>query len=242
MLQPPRLQALLSGNMDNSLGFGKLGVGDHHHGLGLGLVPRQLHTSGAGAQSTRGPQGGRKIFRKPPAWLGQFFRHFIFGFIFVISLERFSPSMAEGWAGDAEGASPGMGCSAPVQAGVDMLESSSAERDLAVLVDDRVTMSQQRALAAKRANGILGGIKRSVGSRSREVLLPVYSALVRPHLEYCVQFWAPQFKKELLERVQWRATKMMTRLEHLSYKERLRDLGLFSLKNRRLRGDLIQVS
>jgi len=93
-----------------------------------------------------------------------------------------------------------------------------------VLVGEKLNVTQQCALATQKADCILGFIKSSVASTSREGILPLYSAVVRPHLESCIQLWSPQCRKDmdLLERVQNRATKMIRGLEHLSCEERLR--------------------
>jgi len=104
--------------------------------------------------------------------------------------------------------------------GTEWLESSPEEKDLGLLVYEKLNVSQQCALAAQKAICILGCIKRNVASRSREVILPLYSTLMGPHLVYCIQLWSPRHKEDMdvLERVQRTAMKMIRGLEHQFYR------------------------
>ena len=127
--------------------------------------------------------------------------------------------------------------------GSSRLKSITLEKDLGVLFDNSIKFSNQCAVAVRNANRILGLIRRNILHKSKDVILRLYKSLVRPHLEYCIQVWSPYLRKDviLLEKVQKRATKMISELRDLSYEQRLHKLGLISLEKRRIRGDLIQA-
>uniref|UniRef100_K7F1Z4 Reverse transcriptase domain-containing protein n=1 Tax=Pelodiscus sinensis TaxID=13735 RepID=K7F1Z4_PELSI len=123
------------------------------------------------------------------------------------------------------------------------LATTNQERDRGVIVDSSLKTSTQSAAAVKKANRMLGIIRKGIENKTQNILLPLYKTMVHPHLEYCVQMWSPHLKKDLLalERVQKRATKVIRGLERVPYEERLKRLGLFSLEKRRLRGDMLEV-
>ncbi|KAK4816307.1 LOW QUALITY PROTEIN: hypothetical protein QYF61_014605 [Mycteria americana] len=120
--------------------------------------------------------------------------------------------------------------------GLNGLKSSLPGKDLGILADEKLDTSWQCALAAQKASCILGCIKRSVASRSREVILPLYSALVRPAPGVLCPALEPavQERHGAVRAGPRKATKMIRRLEHLCYEDRLGDLD-----KRRLQGDLI---
>ena len=121
------------------------------------------------------------------------------------------------------------------------LESSVEQRDFGVFVHRSMKAEGPVSRVVKKTYGILVFINRGVDYKSREVMLELYGTLVRPQLEYCVQFWSPHYRKDViaLEGVQRKFTRMLPGMEHLSYEEQLRRLRLFLLEQRRLRGDLI---
>ena len=115
-------------------------------------------------------------------------------------------------------------------------------KDLGVIISKDLKFSRQCNEAVKKANMMLGFIKRNFTFKSKETILSLYKSLVRPHLEYAVQLWSPYLIKDIkkMEGVQRRATKLIPNLRNKFYNDRLSELDLFSLEKRRLRGQLIE--
>ena len=123
------------------------------------------------------------------------------------------------------------------------LGTTVKEKDLGVTISADMKVSEQCGIAASESNKMFGLIRGNITYKNKRLIIPLYKAIVRPHLEYCIQAWRPYRKKDIdtLERIQRRATKLIPKLRDLSYEERLKECGLTNLETRRLRGDQIEV-
>ena len=102
-------------------------------------------------------------------------------------------------------------------------------------------VSEQCRIAASKGNQVLGLIRRNITYKENSLIIPLYKAIVRPHLEYCIQACNRYIRKDvdMLEQIHMRATKLIPGLRYLTYEERLKECGLTTLETRRLRGDQI---
>ena len=123
------------------------------------------------------------------------------------------------------------------------LEEVMEEKDLGVMITRDLKVSRQCQLAYNKASRILGLINRTIEYKHPDILIRLYKSLVRPHLEYSIAAWSPHYikDKDLLERIQRRFTRMIPTMRSLSYEERLAETGLWTLEDRRVRADLIEV-
>jgi hypothetical protein len=122
------------------------------------------------------------------------------------------------------------------------LGTTEGERDLGIIISNNLKWKCQTQKAANKANAILGVLKRTFSHWTPETLKILYVSFVRPHLEYASSAWSPNQKQDIvtLEKVQRRATKLIPSLKNLSYEKRLETIGLTTLSERRIRGDIIQ--
>ena len=127
--------------------------------------------------------------------------------------------------------------------GDETIPHDTEEKDLGVIISEDTKSTRQSAAAANKAMGKLRVIKRTFKHFDKKSFTTLYKTYVHPHLEYSVQAWCPYPKKDItmLEKVQRRATKLIPGIRHLSYPERLQKMGLYSLEQRRVRGDLIET-
>ena len=123
------------------------------------------------------------------------------------------------------------------------LQHSTEEKDIGVTIDSSLSFNQHISQKINKANSVLGQICRTFENKDKTTMITLYKALVRPHLEYANQVWAPYLIKHItsIENIQRRLTRMIPGLSELSYEQRLRVLNLPSLSYRRLRGDMIEL-
>ena len=123
------------------------------------------------------------------------------------------------------------------------LSVTEEEKDLGVWTESSLKPSLQCTKAASNANRLLGMILKSFHYRTKQTLIPLYKSLVRPKLEFGVAAWNPWLERDIdcLERVQKRLIRSLSNFRGTSYEEKLEDAGLTTLKERRLRGDLIEA-
>ena len=119
-----------------------------------------------------------------------------------------------------------------------ILSKTVKEKYLVVTMNANMKVSEQCITAASKGNQVLGMIRRNITYKEKSVIIPLYKAIVRPHLQNCIQAWNPYLRKDIdmLEKIQRRATKLIPGLRDLTYEERLKECGLTTLETRRLRG------
>ena len=124
-----------------------------------------------------------------------------------------------------------------------VIEHVSFEKDLGIVIDEELTFEEHICTKVRIANALVGQIRRTFSYLDGETLKKLFTSLVRPHLEYGQSVWSPFLMRhiDLIERVQERATKLVDGMADLDYSQRLKKLGLTTLRFRRLRGDLIEM-
>ena len=123
------------------------------------------------------------------------------------------------------------------------LLKTDQQRDLEIIITKDLKWQKQTEKSCKTANRGLGFIARSFSCKNKEIILPLYKSLLRPHLEYAVQFWSSNLRGDIdkIKKIQRRATNIIPEIRNHSYHQRIQDLDLISLVQRRLRGQPIEV-
>ena len=124
------------------------------------------------------------------------------------------------------------------------LATTNVEKDLGIIMTNKLSPSAQCAKAAKTANAVLGQISRAFHFRDKQIFTGLYKQYVRPHLEYALQAWSPWLEKDkdILEAVHKRAVRVVTGLRATDYVGRLQELGWTTLTERREQADMTLVN